>query len=265
MARKLAQITDDVWVATSRNHTTTSTIVARDGRALLIDPAWEPDELTGLAEAIQALGLEVTTGFHTHAHHDHLLWYGALGPAPRWVTPLTLDMIGRFATELRGQLGSELEDFVGEHFARVQALTADRIPEPFGPQGPAEEVVVVEHNGHAYGHAALWFPERKLLVAGDMLSDIELPLPFNPHGLETYLPALDTLAPYVEQASWLIPGHGTPTDAPSKRLEADRLLLDGLLRGADMADARRQLPGGEDTYLKLKELAATHGRDAPGS
>ena len=73
MSRELTQLTDDVWVAISRNYSTTSTIVARDGRALLVDPAWDVDELISLAEAIQELGLVVTSAFHTHAHHDHLL------------------------------------------------------------------------------------------------------------------------------------------------------------------------------------------------
>ena len=258
MPRELVNVTEGVWLATSRNYATTSTIVARDGRALLIDPAWEIDELTGLAEAISALGLSVATGFHTHAHHDHLLWHPGYGPAPRWATAVAVDMIGRFSSELREQLGEELAGFMGDEFARAEPLPGDRIPAPFGEDGPAEVIEVVEHHGHAYGHGALWFPERKLLVAGDMLSDVELPLPFTPHGLEAYLPGLDRLEPYVAQADFLIPGHGTPTDRPAARLAADRRVLDALLRGEDVDDPRRGLPGGEDTYLKLKEEAARH-------
>lgn len=261
MARELVYVTDGVWVATSRNYATTSTIVARGGNALLIDPAWEPDELTGLAEALADLELSVTTGFHTHAHHDHLLWCAALGDAPRWATATAVDMVGRFAVELREQLGEELAAFVGEHFARVEPLTGSSIPAPFGegsPVGQVEEVEVIEHHGHAYGHGALWFPERGLLVAGDMLSDIELPLPFTPHGLGTYLPGLYVLEPYVAKARFLIPGHGTPTDRPLARLDADRRVLDALLRGEDVDDPRRSLPGGEKTYGKLKEVVAGH-------
>lgn len=258
MARELHNVTDGVWVATSRNYATTSTIVARDGRALLIDPAWDPDELTGLAESLAELGLVVTAGFHTHAHHDHLLWHGAYGDVPRWATAVAVDMIGRFGDQLRQQLGAELEAFVGDAFARVAPLPGDRLPDPFGADGPAEETLVVVHHGHAYGHGALWFPERELLVAGDMLSDLELPLPFNPDGLSVYLPALDLLEPYVARARFLIPGHGTPTDRPMERLEADRRVLEALLRGEDMDDPRRGLKDGEETWAKLKELAAEH-------
>ena len=47
--REVIEVTTGVWVVTSRLYQTTSTIVARDGKALLIDPAWTPDELEGLA------------------------------------------------------------------------------------------------------------------------------------------------------------------------------------------------------------------------
>src|SRR5690606_4124558 len=84
--RALTQVTDGVWVATSRNFRTTSTIVANGTRALLVDPAWDPDELVGLAAAIDALGLTVICGFATHAHYDHLLWHASFGDPPRWTT-----------------------------------------------------------------------------------------------------------------------------------------------------------------------------------
>lgn len=64
--RELLELTTEVWVTTSRLYQTASTIVAKDGRALLIDPAWTPDELKGLADTVEDLGLTVTAGFSTH-------------------------------------------------------------------------------------------------------------------------------------------------------------------------------------------------------
>lgn len=253
MSRELMLVTTGVWVATSRNYSTTSTIVARDGRALLIDPAWDVDELISLAEAIAELGLVVSSAFHTHAHHDHLLWAEAFGQVPRWATPAAVEMVREHGSKLRTLLGKELEAFVGDDFARIEALPGNEIPAPFGTDGPHEIMEVISHDGHAPGHGALWLPERGLLVAGDMLSDLELPLPFTPEGLSAYLPALDALEPYVDKAQWLIPGHGTPTDRPLQRLQADRNVLEALLRGEDIDDGRRSLPEGEETYRKLKE------------
>ncbi len=258
-ARPLASVTTGVWVATSRHYSTTSTIVASGDKALLVDPAWVAEELTGLGEAIRELGLRVSSGFSTHAHHDHLLWHPAYGDPPRWATARTVEVAAANAESLRRNLGEALAEVVGEVFAKVRPLAGDRLPEPFGPDGPAEEIEVIVHDGHAPGHGALWLPERGLLIAADMLSDLEMPLPFGPDDLPAYLAALDILAPYVERARFLIPGHGAPTDRPIERLDADRRLLDALLAGRDLDDPRRGGHGGEETYQRLKSLAAVQG------
>ena len=72
-----------VGVTTSRRDLTTSTVVIAGHRALLIDPAWDPDELAGIAADLRRLGVTVAAGFATHAHHDHVLWHPGLGPGPR--------------------------------------------------------------------------------------------------------------------------------------------------------------------------------------
>ncbi len=253
--RELLELTTEVWVTTSRLYQTASTIVAKDGRALLIDPAWTPDELKGLADTVEDLGLTITAGFSTHAHFDHLLWHPRYGEPPRWATQRTVELAHAERANLHAQLGEPLVQAVGDTFAQVAPLPGDQIPEPFGPDGPDENVEVIVHDGHCPGHGALWFPERELLLAGDMLSDFELPLPFGPDDLPAYLDGLEKLAPYVERARYLITGHGSPTDRPLERLNADRRLLDELLAGRDVDDPRRAAPGGEETYQKLRAMA----------
>lgn len=253
--RELIEVTDGVWVANSRLYQTASTIVARKGKALLIDPAWTPDELGGLADTITDLDLQVTSGFSTHAHYDHLLWHPRYGEPQRWATRRTVELADSERDQLVAQLGETLAAAVGDTFARVSPLPGNALPQPFGPQGPLEDIEVIVHDGHCPGHGALWFQERNLLLAGDMLSDFELPLPFGPDDLPAYLAGLDKLAPYVERARFLITGHGSPTNQPMERLDADRRLLDALLAGRDANDPRRAAPGGEETYQKLRTLA----------
>ena len=88
-----------------------------------------------------------------------------------------------------------------------------------------------------------------------MLSDRELPLPFDPDDLPAYLAALDTLAPFVAQATMLVPGHGRVTDDPMARLDADRRYLDALLAGDDPDDRRRGNPGMAQAHDRLVALA----------
>jgi glyoxylase-like metal-dependent hydrolase (beta-lactamase superfamily II) len=75
-----------------------------------------------------------------------------------------------------------------------------------GPQ-----VRILEHQGHAPGHAALLIAERGVLVAGDMLSDVLIPmLDLNvADPVEDYLAALRLLEGVAGDVDVLVPGHGS--------------------------------------------------------
>ena len=51
------EIAPGVLVSTSRSDQTNSVVLAAAGEALLIDPAWMPDELDALAAALDRRGL----------------------------------------------------------------------------------------------------------------------------------------------------------------------------------------------------------------
>ena len=53
----------------------------------------------------------------------------------------------------------------------------------------------------------------RVLCVGDYLSPVEIPW-LQEHGdRAAYLATLRRLQPYVEQADWVVPGHGAPLDA----------------------------------------------------
>ncbi|WP_262927662.1 MBL fold metallo-hydrolase [Microbacterium sp. NIBRBAC000506063] len=110
------------------------------------------------------------------------------------------------------------------------------------------------HDGHAPGHAALWLPRQRVLLAGDMLSDIELPLPFWPDDLPAYIAALDALAPYAAKAAVVVPGHGTIGTDAAARLDADRRYIDEVVRTGESDDPRRANPGMDEEYAHLQRL-----------
>ena len=93
-----------------------------------------------------------------------------------------------------------------------------------------------------------------MLLAGDMLSDVELPLPFWPDDLPAYLAALDNLAPYVARAAVLVPGHGHPTTDPMARLDADRRYLDDVITHGGSDDPRIRHPGMAENHTHLLRL-----------
>ncbi|MFH8251627.1 MBL fold metallo-hydrolase [Microbacterium sp. B2969] len=243
--RRLEQVADGVLVATSRVMSTTSTVLAAGGRALLVDPAWMPDELGGLDAELRRRELRVVGGFATHAHHDHLLWHPGFGDAPRCASPQTVRLAesdrGALVEALGGDLPPELADLMG----RVMPSPADVFESPAGP------VELIVHDGHAPGHTALWLPVQRVLIAGDMLSDLEVPLPFDPDDVPAYLAALDLLEPFAALAAVVIPGHGAPGPHARARLDADRRYLDAVLRGRVPDDDRLADPGMRDEYEHL--------------
>ena len=252
--RPVIEVARDVFVLTSSKYDTTSTIVRRDTGALLIDPAWTTDELDDIATWLSEQHCTVTAGFATHAHHDHMLWHPQFGDAPRWASAKSAEM----ALEWRGELDQQLDEYPLEWpnpLDGIRALDGSAIPSPFGPAGD-EDIELVVHDGHAPGHTAVLLAERGVLLAGDMLSDIELPLPFSPDDLPAYLNALDLLAPVVRRSTVLVPGHGHPTENPLARLDADRHYLAAVIAGRDPDDHRRGLKGMGDAHDKIVQLAA---------
>ena len=250
--RELIEVADGVLVATSRRYATTSTVVVTGDRAVLVDPAWDPDELAGLADAVRARGLTVGAGLSTHAHHDHLLWHPDFGDVPRWGSRQTV----RLATEHRAELLAALGPDWPPELAEVFGLLSLAEPEPFANSD--DPIMLVVHDGHAPGHSALWLPARAVLLAGDMLSDEELPLPHDPDDLGAYLAGLEVLAPYVARAEVLVPGHGSPTREPASRLAADRGYLDALIAGVDPHDERCGNPGMAEVHERNVRLARNY-------
>ncbi|MGC0369062.1 MBL fold metallo-hydrolase [Microbacterium sp. SLBN-111] len=238
----LREVAPGVLAATSRVMQTNTTVVVESGRALLIDPGWMPDELDALAAALRERGLTVAEGFATHAHHDHLLWHPFFGDVPRWASARTAEPAVVERDALVAALGAEFPAELVELMGRVDAGS------------PAFDVELVVHDGHAPGHTAVWLPGPRVLVAGDMLSDVELPLPFDPDDVPAYERALDVLEPYARAARVVIPGHGSAGSDALARLEADRRYLADARETGESHDPRRANPGMAEEYERLLVL-----------
>ncbi len=118
------------------------------------------------------------------------------------------------------------------------------------------------HDAHAPHHLALELPDLGVLVAGDMLSDVELPMP-DDHDtdLVTYRTGLESLGDVVRRCRVLIPGHGGVSENPVERWDADRRYLDDLERRGASEDARIGLDGMAE--LHDQNLARARGRESP--
>lgn len=245
--RSWTELTDTIRVCHSSKYRTASTMVHDGDAVLLVDPAWAAAELAALATDLADRQLRVTAGFSTHAHHDHLLWHPGFGQAPRYASTGAASLASKERPALVGFLGEDFPAELVELMGRVEAVDQQR-----PTFWPAAELVT--HNAHSTGHTAVWLADEKVLLAGDMFSDIELPLPHET-GLAAYDAGLTALRPYVEQAAVLVPGHGTPSRSPMDRWLADRRYLDAVLAGTDPDDERRAEPDMAEAHAATLAMA----------
>ena len=245
----LTEIAPGVLVATSSYAVTTSTVVIGSaGGCLVIDPAVTVADLAELAASLGDLGLRPAVGWSTHPHWDHVLWSRSLGDAPRYAAPAAVTIA---ETERDGIIDGVEKSAPGHDLSlvgRLQALDAPVIPW----DGPTAQVIV--HDGHAPGHGAVFLPGTGVLIAGDMCSDIEIPLldTVAADPLGDYRTGMERLAavPGVRQ---VVPGHGHIGDAAEfrRRLALDAAYLDAITNGKPTDDPR--LPGCPDWMRGMHE------------
>ena len=138
-------------------------------------------------------------------------------------------------------------------------------------------VRIVEHQAHAPGHAALLIEERGVLVAGDMLSDVLIPmlnLNDTADPIEDYLAALRLLEGVAGDVGVVVPGHGSigGADQVHARIDQDRAYVHAL-RDAHAPSDPRIGPSAKDGWDwvagvhegQLQRLARRSERDGtPG-
>src|SRR5215471_12676482 len=215
--------------------TTSTVVVGSAGGCLLIDPAVTVADLAAIADELAARGLRPAAGWSTHPHWDHVLWSAGLGNAPRYAAPAAVTSA---ETERNGILDGVRQSAPGhdlELVGRLQALDGSAIPW----DGPQARLIV--HDGHAPGHGAVFLPDSGVLIAGDMCSDVEIPLldilATDPLG--DYRTGMERLAsaPGIRQ---VVPGHGHAGDAGElrRRLALDDAYLDAITSGKPAGDPR---------------------------
>ena len=241
----LTRVAEGVLVHESECIQSNAVVVEGAAGVLLIDAGITGDEMAELANDLRAMGQPVTAGFSTHPHWDHVLWHPGLGDAPRYGTARCAASIREvlavagWQAEIAEGLPPEVADDVPmEMFGLITGLPAETTKVPWN--GP--DARIIEHRAHAPGHAALLIEERRVLVAGDMLSDVLIPmLDLNAaHPIEDYLAALQLLEDVAGGADVVVPGHGSVGDADQlrARIDQDRAYVQALRDGRVPDDAR---------------------------
>jgi glyoxylase-like metal-dependent hydrolase (beta-lactamase superfamily II) len=229
----LTQVADGVWVRQSTWVWSNAIAVRGQGGLILVDPGIDGSDLNQLADDLDRLGIPVVAGFSTHPHWDHLLWHSRFGDVPRYATAAGAHAAGQARERGQAMAAESASGIPLELFGLVTPLPAD------GGPVPGE---IIEHQAHAVGHAAVLLADRGVLLAGDMLSDVLIPLldARRPGQVGAYEMALDRLGEAVRHVDVVVPGHGAVARGPevTVRVAADHAYVDALRRGEEPVDAR---------------------------
>lgn len=245
----------DVIVVTSQLFQAHCTIVrgpvqAGDAEAFAIDSPVLPEELELLPSLIEQARFPQPQGLlATHADFDHVLGGLAFPDAP-------LGCAESSAARLNAEPGAAqrlLRRFDEElHIERPRPLSLGSL-QALGVPGRCDigdaELELHPATGHTADGMAVWIGWASVLVAGDYLSAIELPVLGEQRTaggeamLDAYEATLERLRPLVEVAEHVVPGHGPVLDRPAalRVLDEDTAYLSDLRkRGADVALPERR-------------------------
>jgi hydroxyacylglutathione hydrolase len=238
MCALLQPLTPTCWISQSRVFATNNAIFASGGESIVVDPGITPSELSNLRDFVVSRAPVVRTLVLTHAHWDHLL--GAM------YFPGGCVLTHRAYTTVLHSHAQHVQQQVARW--RQEEGIAEEVP--FLPPQPdhtfAQQVTasfgdhrvrVIAAPGHAPDHCVVYEAESGLLFAGDMLSDLEVPM------------VMDTFAAYRRtllrlaalDVRVLVPGHGTPTAEASEirtRFAQDATYLEAVSTCAMRAVAR---------------------------
>jgi glyoxylase-like metal-dependent hydrolase (beta-lactamase superfamily II) len=189
----------------------TNTYLVGREKVLIIDPGPDlPIHFENILAALKTLDLTAQAVLVTHPHPDHGGCAGAL--ANRLAVPLL-------------RFGAPLQD-------------GDIIELDGG------QLVVCHTPGHIHAHLCLWWPERRLLFAADLVAGQGTILVIPPDGdMAAYLASL--VAMQALQPALILPGHGPVIDNPVEllqqyidhRLSREQQVLDRLARGLTTPEA----------------------------
>jgi glyoxylase-like metal-dependent hydrolase (beta-lactamase superfamily II) len=202
----------DVIAITSRVYATGAVALRGGDEGFVVDSPVYPDELDALPAVLEQAGFPVSGLLATHADWDHVLGRLAFPGA-------ALGCAETSAARLTGHPGEAqraMRVFDDEHYvvrdAPLSLGQVQALPVPGKLEVGDHELELHPADGHTEDGMAIWAPWARVLIAGDYLSPVEIPMISETGSREGYLATLERLRPLVEQADWVVPGHGGPID-----------------------------------------------------
>jgi glyoxylase-like metal-dependent hydrolase (beta-lactamase superfamily II) len=227
---KVVGLHPGVLVATSRVFQTACTIVRDGEECFVIDSPVLPDELDVLPALLEQAGFPFSGLLATHADWDHLLGRLAFPDAALGVAETTAARLKAEPGDAARRLRAFDDELYLQRAAPLSLGQVQALPVPGHLDVGAESIELHPTEGHVPDGMALWIGWARVLVAGDFLSPVEIPMISRGGSRSAYLATLERLRPLVEQADHVVAGHGGAIDGVRALaiLREDVAYLEGL-------------------------------------
>ncbi len=226
---KYQQLDTQIWAGHSSIWSTTHTILGRE-MGVVVDSPVTPGELAALATRTRP-ALVVTT----HADWDHLLGPMAFPGADLAIEHRTATRLTREFTTIADEM--HVWDNANHTLERQLPdwSSAQVVVAPATLQSPCGALTLYSTPGHTEDGIAIEIADSGVVIVGDYISPCEIPQIGPTTGGAHYLAALTTIDRLINQAEWIIPGHGWPLTATQARviLHEDREYVRAVLAGDD--------------------------------
>jgi glyoxylase-like metal-dependent hydrolase (beta-lactamase superfamily II) len=202
----------EVIVARSVKWQTSCTLLHHGDETFMVDSVIYPSELELLPGLLAQAGWSLSGLLVTHGDWDHVLGRLAFPEAAVGVAETTAARLRAEPGVAARQLREAYED---DYVAAPRPLSLGQVqalPVPGKVDLGDSELELIPADGHTQDGMAIWSPAHRVLCCGDYLSPVEIPW-LQEHGSrDAYVATLHRLQPYVEQADWIVPGHGEHLD-----------------------------------------------------
>jgi glyoxylase-like metal-dependent hydrolase (beta-lactamase superfamily II) len=201
---------EDVLLVQSAVWQTTATLIRNGDEAFLIDSPVLPEEIELLPSLCNQAMFEIVGLIATHADWDHLLGRLAFPDAP-------LALAETSAARLTGEMGAaarDLREFDSQWYVeRDRPLSlpgAEALPVPGFLEIGSAEIELHPADGHTADGMALFARWCGVLVVGDYVSPVEIPMISEGGSLSAYRATLGRLRDLVgdKDCEHVIAGHG---------------------------------------------------------
>jgi glyoxylase-like metal-dependent hydrolase (beta-lactamase superfamily II) len=212
----------------------------------VIDSPVLPDELDALPALLEQAGFPAPSGLlATHGDWDHLLGRLAFPGTTLGVAESTAQRLTESPGEVQRELRGFDEELTIERPRPLALGSIQALPVPGRCELGDSELELHAADGHTLDGMAIRIPWARVLVAGDYLSNVEIPALNAGDTVTAYLETLERLRALLDECEHVVPGHGSVLDSAHARalLDEDAAYLNELRRrGADA-----ELPAGRSS------------------